>query len=46
MVYIWTTVTLEVPDELAVQLGPLQDRLPTLLFIAVELMPAEIMGAE
>lgn len=36
-----TTITLEVPDELAVRLVPLHDQLPKLLSIAVDLFPAE-----
>ena len=32
-----TTITLEVPDELANQLAPLQERLPELLSLAVDL---------
>ena len=32
-----TTITLDVPDDLAVQLMPLQDRLPELLSLAVDL---------
>jgi hypothetical protein len=32
-----TSITLEIPDELATRLAPLRDRLPELLRIAVEL---------
>ncbi len=32
-----TTITLEIPDELANQLAPLQERLPELLSLAVDL---------
>ena len=32
-----TSITLEIPDELAARLAPLRDRLPELLRIAVEL---------
>lgn len=32
-----TTITLEIPDELANQLAPLQERLPELLALAVDL---------
>jgi len=34
-----TTITLEVPDELAARLAPLRDRLPELLSAALELFP-------
>jgi hypothetical protein len=34
-----TTITLQVPDELAARLAPLRDRLPQLLSIALELFP-------
>ena len=35
-----TTITLEVPDELAARLAPVRDRLPKLLSIALDLLPA------
>ena len=34
-----TTITLQVPDELAARLAPMRDRLPQLLSIALELFP-------
>src|SRR5690242_5902400 len=34
-----TTITLRLPDELAAQIIPLQDRLPDLLSQAMELLP-------
>ena len=34
-----TTITLEVPDELAARLAPVRDRLPTLLSLALDLLP-------
>jgi hypothetical protein len=37
-----TTITLEVPDELAARLAPLRDRLPKLLSIALELFPTDV----
>jgi hypothetical protein len=36
-----TTITLELPDELATRLVPLREQLPTLLSLVVELFPAE-----
>jgi hypothetical protein len=36
-----TTITLEVPDELATRLDPWRDRLPDLLSQALELLPGE-----
>lgn len=36
-----TTITLEVPDELAVRLAPVRERLPQLLSLALELLPGE-----
>lgn len=40
-----TTITLEVPDELATRLAPFQDKLPQLLALAVELFPGEAAEA-
>ncbi|MBI3763479.1 MAG: hypothetical protein HY260_16660 [Chloroflexi bacterium] len=37
-----TTITLEVPDELATRLAPMRDRIPDLLSIALDLFPAEM----
>lgn len=37
-----TTITLEVPDDLAVRLARRQEQLPELLSIAVDLFPAEM----
>ena len=37
-----TTITLEVPDELAARLMPLRERLPELLSMTLELFPAEL----
>jgi len=34
-----TTITLEVPDELAARLVPVRDRLPILLSLALDLLP-------
>lgn len=36
-----TTITLEVPDELANRLAPHQDRLPAILSLALELLPLD-----
>jgi len=36
-----TTITLEISDELAARLAPLQDRLPELLSMTVDLFPTE-----
>ena len=40
-----TTITLEVPDELAHQLRPIQKHLPELLSLAVDLFPQESFRA-
>ncbi len=37
-----TTITLEVPDELATRLVPVRDHLPQLLSMALEMFPAEL----
>jgi len=41
-----TTITLEVPDELAAMLAPLRQNLPSLLFRALELQAAEDLAFE
>jgi len=37
-----STITLEVPEELAARLAPLRDQLPRLLSMALDLFPAEL----
>ena len=41
-----TTITLEVPDELAAKLAPMQQKLPGLLSQALELQAAEDLALE
>lgn len=36
-----TTITLEIPDDLALRLAPVRERLPKLLSAALELLPAD-----
>ena len=40
-----TTITLEVPDELAIRLAPLHDQLPKLLSIAADLFAIETLSS-